>query len=199
MNKLKENTKIKSITLINKENRDMKKNKITYNSNINIKQINSNNFKIQQMKNNEMIINKKTKKKEEQKYFEFHAHFKYNELVDALNKLKSTKNESTSNTSNANINNNNNNNIKDKDDSNCNNQKVILNNADNNHKNNRPNKSKPRNHKGVSRNIQMNNYIKYLGYIEECKDNNLALSSISNNIQQNKTSYFPLHIFHKLK
>ena len=41
----------------------------------------------------------------------------------------------------------------------------------------------------------MNNYIKYLGYIEECKDNNnnLALSSISNhnNIQQNKTSLLP--------
>jgi hypothetical protein len=189
MNKLKENTKIKSITLINKENLDMKKKKISDNSNIYIDHTNSNNFKIQQVKNNAMIINEKIKKKEEQKYYEFHAHFKYNELVDALNKLQSTKNESTSNTSNANINNNN---IKDKDDSNCNNQKLIWKNEDNNVKNNRPkNKSKPRNHKGVSRNVQMNNYIKYLGYIEECKDNNLALSSISNNIQQNKTSYFP--------
>ena len=190
MNKLKDNTTIKSITLINKENFNMKKTKINDNSNINDEQINSNNFKIQQMKNNELIINKKAKKKEEQKYFEFHAHFKYNELVDALNKLKSRKNESTSNTSNANINNNNN--IKDINDSIFYNQKIILNNIENSHKNNRPlNKSKPRNHKGVSRNIQMNNYIKYLGYIEECKDNNLALSSISNNIQQNKTSYLP--------
>ena len=194
MNKLKENTTIKSITLINKENFDKKKNKINDNSNINTEQTKSNNFKIQQIKNNENIANKKTKKKEEQKYFEFHAHFKYNELVDALNKLKSTKNESTSNTSNANININSNNNIRDKNDTNYNDQRIILNNIDNTQKNNRPlNKSKPRNHKGVSRNIQMNNYIKYLGYIEECKDNNnnLALSSISNNIQQNKTSYLP--------
>ena len=194
MNKLKENTTIKSITLINKENFDKKKNKINDNSNINTEQTKSNNFKIQQIKNNENIANKKPKKKEEQKYFEFHAHFKYNELVDALNKLKSTKNESTSNTSNANININNNNNIRDKNDTNYNDQRIILNNIDNTQKNNRPlNKSKPRNHKGVSRNIQMNNYIKYLGYIEECKDNNnnLALSSISNNIQQNKTSYLP--------
>ena len=194
MNKLKENTTIKSITLINKENFDKKKNKINDNSNINTEQTKSNNFKIQQIKNNENIANKKPKKKEEQKYFEFHAHFKYNELVDALNKLKSTKNESTSNTSNANININSNNNIRDKNDTNYNDQRIILNNIDNTQKNNRPlNKSKPRNHKGVSRNIQMNNYIKYLGYIEECKDNNnnLALSSISNNIQQNKTSYLP--------
>ena len=194
MNKLKENTTIKSITLINKENFDKKKNKINGNSNINTEQTKSNNFKIQQIKNNENIANKKPKKKEEQKYFEFHAHFKYNELVDALNKLKSTKNESTSNTSNANININSNNNIRDKNDTNYNDQRIILNNIDNTQKNNRPlNKSKPRNHKGVSRNIQMNNYIKYLGYIEECKDNNnnLALSSISNNIQQNKTSYLP--------
>ena len=194
MNKLKENTTIKSITLINKENFDKKKNKINGNSNINTEQTKSNNFKFQQIKNNENIANKKPKKKEEQKYFEFHAHFKYNELVDALNKLKSTKNESTSNTSNANININSNNNIRDKNDTNYNDQRIILNNIDNTQKNNRPlNKSKPRNHKGVSRNIQMNNYIKYLGYIEECKDNNnnLALSSISNNIQQNKTSYLP--------
>ena len=194
MNKLKENTTIKSITLINKENFDKKKNKINDNSNINTEQTKSNNFKFQQIKNNENIANKKPKKKEEQKYFEFHAHFKYNELVDALNKLKSTKNESTSNTSNANININSNNNIRDKNDTNYNDQRIILNNIDNTQKNNRPlNKSKPRNHKGVSRNIQMNNYIKYLGYIEECKDNNnnLALSSISNNIQQNKTSYLP--------
>ena len=194
MNKLKENTTIKSITLINKENFDKKKNKINDNLNINTEQTKSNNFKIQQIKNNENIANKKPKKKEEQKYFEFHAHFKYNELVDALNKLKSTKNESTSNTSNANININSNNNIRDKNDTNYNDQRIILNNIDNTQKNNRPlNKSKPRNHKGVSRNIQMNNYIKYLGYIEECKDNNnnLALSSISNNIQQNKTSYLP--------
>ena len=197
MNKTKENTIIKSIKLINKDNIKPKITKINENinqthNNNNINQIKTNNFKIQQIKNNEIANIKKGKKKEEQKYFEFHAHFKYNELVDALNKLKSNKNESTSNTSNANINNNN---INEINDFNYNNQKIIFNNdnKDNNLKNNiRPlNKSKPRNHKGVSRNIQMNNYIKYLGYIEECKDNNFALSSISNNIQQNKTSYLP--------
>jgi hypothetical protein len=189
MNKIKENSTIKSITLINKETKELPKNKNQ--ENINNIQTKTNNIKIQNItKNNEINNNnKKVKKKDEQKYFEFHAHFKYNELVEALNKLKSNKNESTSNTSNANINNN----INDKNDSKYNNQKLILNNINNNNKlNNRPlNKSKPRNHKGVSRNIQMNNYIKYLGYIDECKDNNLALSSISNNIQQNKTSYLP--------
>ena len=191
MNKLKENTTIKTIKLINKENLETKKQKINENNNLISEQIKNNNFKIQQIKNNEIDNNRKIKKKEEQKYFEFHAHFKYNELVDALNKLKSSKNESTSNTSNANINNNNK--INDKNDLNSNNQKIILNNIEihKNNNNKRLNKSKPRNHKGVSRNIQMNNYIKYLGYIEECKDNNLALSSISNNIQQNKTSYLP--------
>ena len=133
------------------------------------------------------------KPKEEPKYFDFNAHFKYNELVEALNKLKSSKNESTSNTSNANINNNNN--IISKENSNCenNNQNNIL--KDNEHMNkntnNKQNKSKPRNHKGVSRNIQMNNYIKYVGYIEECKDNNISLTNVSNNYQPNKTSYIP--------
>ena len=37
----------------------------------------------------------------------------------------------------------------------------------------------------------MNNYIKYLGYIEECKDNNLVLTSITNNFPKNKTFYLP--------
>ena len=38
----------------------------------------------------------------------------------------------------------------------------------------------------------MNNYIKYIGYIEECKDNNITLTNISNNnFQPNKTSYLP--------
>ena len=196
MNKFKENTIIKSTRLINKENQDTKKYKINENINNNNNEQNKlNNNKIQQIKNNEKINNnKKIKKKEEQKYFEFHAHFKYSELVDALNKLKTSRNESTSNTSNANINNNT---INDKNDINYVGQKVIFNNIEiNQKKNNRPlNKSKPRNHKVVSRNVQMNNYIKYLGYIEECKDNNnnLALSSISNhnNIQQNKTSLLP--------
>ena len=98
MNKLKENTIIKSIKLINKENLEIKKLKVNENNNINNEQTKNNNFKIQQIKNNIEDNNKKIKKKEEQKYFEFHAHFKYNELVDALNKLKYSKNESTSNT-----------------------------------------------------------------------------------------------------
>ena len=130
MNKTKENTIIKSIKLVNKDNIKPKNPKINENinqthNNNNINQIKTNNFKIQQIKNNEIANIKKGKKKEEQKYFEFHAHFKYNELVDALNKLKSNKNESTSNTSNANINNNN---INEINDFNYNNQKIIFNN-----------------------------------------------------------------------
>ena len=172
MNKFKENITIKSIKLINKENFESKRYKINENINNNNEHNKLNNNKIQQIKNNEKNSNnKKIKKKEEQKYFEFHAHFKYSELVDALNKLKSNRNESTSNTSNANINNNT---INDKNEINYARQKVIFNNIEINHKNiQRPlNKSKPRNHKGVSRNIQMNNYIKYLGCVEENKDNN---------------------------
>ncbi len=193
MNKNKENTTIKSIKLISKENlNELKRSKIKENANIN--NINkNNNIKIQQIKNTEIPYKGKIKTKEEPKYFDFHAHFKYNELVEALNKLKSSKNESTSNTSNANINNNNN--INSKENSNYdNNQNIILKDTNNilKNNNNKQNKSKPRNHKGVSRNIQMNNCVKYMGYIEECKDNNITLTNISNNnFQPNKTSYLP--------
>ena len=161
--------------------------KESFNSNITHNQIQQNkirDLKLKERKYNEMSYKNKSKNEEEQKYFDFNAHFKYSELVDALNKLKSNKNESTSNTSNANLNINNN-------TSNANEKKNIL--KINNTKCNDINgvKLSKSKHKVISRNIQMNNYIKYLGYIEECKDNNLALSSISNNIQQNKTSYFP--------
>jgi len=52
-------------------------------------------------------------------------------------------------------------------------------------------KNKPYNYKGISRNIQMNNYVEYLEYIEENKNNNAILTSIANNIKQNKTSFLP--------
>ncbi len=194
--KSKENSTIKSIKLISKDNlNDLKKNKNKENNNTN-NIAKSNNIKIQQIKNNEIPYKGKIKLKEEPKYFDFHAHFKYNELVEALNKLKSSKNESTSNTSNANINNNNNINSKENSNYENNNQNIVLKDNNNNMKknsnnNSKQNKSKPRNHKGVSRNVQMNNYIKYIGYIEECKDNNITLTNVSNNFQPNKTSYLP--------
>ena len=119
---------------------------------------------------------------EDKKYFEFNAHFKYHELVEALNALQSKKNESTSNTSNANINNNinNKNSIKKSKQANKINNNCVL----TKNKSNNPNK-------GVSRNVQMNNYIQYLEYIEENKENNGILTSITNNIQPNKTSFLP--------
>ena len=190
MNKTKENTSIKAIKLVSKETlNDIKKIKMkeSFNSNITQNQIHPNkirDLKIKERKYKEMSYKNKSKNEEEQKYFDFNAHFKYSELVDALNKLKSNKNESTSNTSNANLNINNN-------TSNANEKKNIL--KINNTKCNNINgvKLSKSKHKVISRNIQMNNYIKYLGYIEECKDNNLMLTSITNNLPKNKTSYFP--------
>ena len=190
MNKTKENTSIKTIKLVSKETlNDIKKIKMkeSFNSNITHNQIQQNkirDLKIKERKYKEMSYKNKSKNEEEQKYFDFNAHFKYSELVDALNKLKSNKNESTSNTSNANLNINNN-------TSNANEKKNIL--KINNTKCNDINgvKLSKSKHKVISRNIQMNNYIKYLGYIEECKDNNLMLTSITNNLPKNKTSYFP--------
>ena len=136
---------------------------------------------------------------EGRKYYEFNAHFKYQELVEALNALQNKKNESTSNTSNANINNNINNktSIKNSNKDNKNNCNITnnCNNTSNNNNNVNNNNNcilnKPYNYKVISRNIQMNNYIKYLEYIEENKDNNVILTSIANNIQQNKTSFLP--------
>ena len=114
MNKTKENTSIKAIKLVSKETlNDIKKIKMkeSFNSNITQNQIHPNkirDLKIKERKYKEMSYKNKSKNEEEQKYFDFNAHFKYSELVDALNKLKSNKNESTSNTSNANLNINNN-------------------------------------------------------------------------------------------
>ena len=161
-----------------KQNQDKTKSHL---NNLNLKENNKNNE--EQVKNFE---ENNDEENDEKKYFEFNAHFKYQELVDALNVLISKKNESTSNTSNANINNNINNknkNEKDNKNDNCNNT--------NNDNNSISNINKPYNYKGISRNIQMNNYIKYLEYIEEDKDKNLILTSITNNIQQNKTSFLP--------
>lgn len=195
MNKTRENTAIKAIKIVSKEAlNDIKKSKIkeNINSTITHNQNKIKDLKIQEIKHKEILNKNKSKNDDDQKYFDFNAHFKYNELVDALNKLKSNKNESTSNTSNANINLNNNNN----NNTNTNNtiDKKIhkniskLNNTKCGYNNRVLNKSK---HKGISRNVQMNNYIKYLGYIEDCKDNNLVLTSITNNLPKNKTFYLP--------
>ena len=143
-----------------KQNQDKTKSHL---NNLNLKENNKNNE--EQVKN---LEENNDEENDEKKYFEFNAHFKYQELVDALNVLISKKNESTSNTSNANINNNINNknkNEKDNKNDNCNNT--------NNDNNSISNINKPYNYKGISRNIQMNNYIKYLEYIEEDKDKNL--------------------------
>ena len=155
----------------------------SFNSNITHNQIHQNkirDLKIKERKYKEMPYKNKSRNEEDQKYFDFNAHFKYSELVDALNKLKTNKNERTSNTSNANMNiNNNANNTNDKKNA------LKINNVKCNNINGvKLSKSK---HKVISRNIQMNNYIKYLGYIEECKDNILMLTSITNSLHKNKT------------
>ena len=196
--KNKENIAIKSIKLINKDNlNDFKKNKIKENTHSNLDNADkNNNLKIQQIKNNEVLYKRKHKPKEEPKYFDFNAHFKYNELVEALNKLKTNKNESTSNTSNANINNNNNNIISKENsnhENNTNNQIVLLKEKNDLNKKNKNSqtKSKSKNHKGISRNIQMNNYMKYVGYAEGHKNNNVTLTNVTDNFQPNKTSFLP--------
>ena len=190
MYKNKENYAIREIKLNREALNGNKKNK---KENINITNNQArNNIKIQQIpRNNENINYKKIKNIEEQKYYDFHAHFKYNELVDALNKLKSNKNISISSANNNNITYINN--ITKKDSLNYNNPKIIFNNNEtiNTNKNKINRKAKGHNHKIVSRNIQMNNYIKYIGYLDEDKDKNKGLTSITNNIQHNKTSFLP--------
>ena len=125
MYKNKENYAIREIKL----NREaLNGNKKNQKENINITNNQArNNIKIQQIpRNNENINYKKIKNIEEQKYYDFHAHFKYNELVDALNKLKSNKNISISSANNNNITYINN--ITKKDSLNYNNPKIIFNN-----------------------------------------------------------------------
>ena len=182
MNRFKDNTlnTIISITKerVNSNNKSTKNNEIKKGRNDNDK-----NHNYEEKLNN---FEEDDDDEEDRKYFEFNAHFKYQELVEALNALKSKKNESTSNTSNANINNNinNKNSIKESNTHNTNSK-------NNNNNNCILNNYKAFNYKGISRNIQMNNYIKYLDYIEENKDNNIILTSIANNIHQNKTSFLP--------
>ena len=202
MNKAKENInhkrKIISITKDEVNNNIMAKNyddilNKENNENKNIQNNYNENDKNNNLLNKKENINNKESKfneendddddEEDKKYFEFNAHFKYQELVEALNALQSKKNESTSNTSNANINNNINNKNSNKNSNQAN---------KNNNNNCILNKNKPNNPKGVSRNVQMNNYIEYLDFIEESKENNGILTSLkNNNIQPNKTSFLP--------
>lgn len=189
MNKAKDNT-LNTIISITKEeiNNNNKSTTIDISKNKN----NENQYNLKNYNNNgEDLLNNNEENddEEDRKYFEFNAHFKYQELVDALNSLQSKKNESTSNTSNANINNKNP--IKSNTKNNHNN---ITNNTNPNNTNNTNcvlNKNKPYNYKVISRNIQMNNYIEYLEYIEENKNNNDILTSIANNLKHNKTSFLP--------
>ena len=96
--------------------------------------------------------------KEGNNYFDFNAHFKYNDLVDALNTLKMNKNESNSK----------------------NGKTIKINEKESNN-----------NYHIISRNVKMNNYVKYLEIIE--KDNKIyeILTNIPAKIKKNKTTYFP--------
>ena len=188
MNKAKENINLKKKTIskVNEENNDKstnnnlqneenKKNQNNINDNLSDNNItfNKENKNLNKHKINDDIENDE----DDRKYFEFNAHFKYQELVEALNALQSKKNESTSNTSNANINNNKNS-IKNSNQTNKINNCLL-------------NQNQISNSKGLSRNIQMNNYIEYLQHIEENKENNIVLTSIADTIKKNKTSFLP--------
>ena len=149
------NTNIKAISLVKKEIRNIKKDivpkEITNADKNNKDKLYS--IKINTSKFNESI---NTRLKKEEKYFEFNAHFKYSDLFEALTKLMNNKNESTSNTSKANINNNYNANEINE---------LLINNKKGKNKEKRViNKIKPRNRKVVSRNNQIDNYMKYAGY-----------------------------------
>ena len=98
----------------------------------------------------------------ENNYFDFQAHFKYNDLVEALSSLKKGKNQIISHTD------------KTTEDSNKGNLKDI----------------KQNNYRIISRNVKMNNYSKYLEFLEESK-NKVICTDISGNTKNNKTSYFP--------
>jgi len=105
---------------------------------------------------------KKNKNKKDEKegnnYFDFNAHFKYNDLVDALNTLKMNKNESNSK----------------------NGKTIKINEKESNN-----------NYHIISRNVKMNNYVKYLEIIEKDNKINEILTNIPEKIKKNKTTYFP--------
>ena len=212
MIKNKENNAIKEIKLIRDGLNGTRRNQIKDNNiNISNNQVRNKVIIQQQKKRNNETKNynniniNKMKKSDEEKYYDFQAHFKYNELVDALNKLKTNKKESNSNTKTNNTNTNNIININRTYINNKDNyQKIILFNNNNNINNDTINnnnrnrvggKKGGRPHKVVSRNVQVNNYIKYIGYIDDGngKEKNKGLTSISNNIniKHNKTSYLP--------
>ena len=179
MNKKKDKKNLKKIISITKAkstnkfpiNQKRQNNKIKHISNINLENEKNDYFK-ENIKNNEKRLeiskdkeNKYTNNKDSddgKNYYDFKAHFKYNDLVEALNLIKEGKNENMSN--------------RPKTKSN---KKDFFNN--NNQNNNKI---------VISRNFQMNNYVKYNEFIENSK-NNAILTNIPNKIWKNKTSYFP--------
>ena len=101
-------TKAKSINKfpINQKRQKRQNNKIKYISNINLENEKNDYFK-ENIKNNEKRLeiskdkgNKYTNHKDSDdgiNYYDFKAHFKYNDLVEALNLIKKGKNENISN------------------------------------------------------------------------------------------------------
>ena len=154
-------TKVKSINkLPSNEKRKINRIKNISNSNLECQEIDISTKKEKHEKRLEISEDegKKIKNKNEEKdannYFDFNAHFKYNELVEALNTLKNDKNESNSK---------NNKTIKEKESNN--------------------------NYQIISRNVKMNNYVKYLELIEDKKNKEIFTNIPKFN--KNKTTYFP--------
>ena len=127
---------------------------------------------------------------DEIKYFEFNAHFKYQDLCTALSALKNLKEESSSNTTkeNTKLNSIHNTNVgnlpkhKNKKINNNNNQDIPAKNFC---------KKKSEGKKGFSRNIEMNNCKKYLEYIQEQKEKSMTFSIVKSYYKENKTLFLP--------
>ena len=154
-------TKVKSINkLPSNEKRKINRIKNISNSNLECQEIDISTKKEKHEKRLEISedegkkIKNKNGEKDANNYFDFNAHFKYNELVEALNTLKNDKHESNS-------------------------------------KNNKTTKEKEsnNNYQIISRNVKMNNYVKYLELIEDKKNKEIFTNIPKFN--KNKTTYFP--------
>ena len=135
-------TKVKSINKL-LDHKKIKKNTIKNISNIHQKSAVINNDKKNEKNEEKRLVvsvdrekHIKNKKEinEEKKNLDFNAHFKYNDLVEALTSLKNNKNQNSSITN------------KEKKTNNKN--------------------AKQTNYNIISRNVKMNNYVKYLEFLK---------------------------------
>ena len=184
-NKPKFQTRNKNQEKTSTKNNESKTSKSKFNPSIN----NNNSNKITFSEN--ATEKEKNNNDDEIKYFEFNAHFKYQDLFSALSALKTLKEENTTNTTKENTKLNSNHNINVTNSSKPLNKKINNNNniQDFSLKNFCKKKSEVK--KGFSRNIEMNNCLKYLEYIEEQKEKSMTFSIVKSYYKENKTLFLP--------